>query len=741
VCRNILLLFVSFCVFSATAQQLNITGKVSDTATGEPVSYTNIQIQGTATGAAADEKGNFSLSVSNGSIIIVSAIGYKSDTVKIQSDKNFYALTLSSIESSLNDVVISGTMRETSKAESPIPVEVYTAKLFRKNPSPNIFESMNMINGVQPQLNCNVCNTGDIHINGMEGPYTMILVDGMPIVSSLSTVYGLMGIPQSMVRRIEVVKGPASTLYGSEAVAGLVNIITNSPGNAPKFSLEQSATSAGEFNTDIGAAFKLKKAKVLLGVNYFNYLMKWDVNHDNFTDVTLQNRISVFNKWNIERKSGKLFSIAARYMYENRWGGELQWNRNFRGTDSIYGESIYTQRAELFGVYQLPIRTENFFIDYSYNFHFQDSYYGTVKYLAKQHTAFAQLRYNRNWKKVSLLAGIPFRFIHYDDNTPATTNEAGTKTKPSLTLLPGVFTQVEYSPVEQFTVLAGMRYEYHNEHKSIFSPRLAFKISPHKNHIIRLSGGNGFRVVNLFTEDHAALTGARKVVVAEKLKPEQSWNGNINYNTIIQHKYGFVNVDASSFYTYFTNKITADYLTDATKIIYDNLKGYAVSTGASFNLDFNFTNGFKAIIGGTYMEVYQVEKGIRTPQMHAPKFTMNYALSYTFNKIGLTVDYTGKVTSPMYLPVVPNDFRAAQSPWFCIMNLQLTQKLKKGVEIFAGAKNLLNFVPKNPILRPEDPFNKNVSENNPNDYTFDPSYNYAPIQGVKGYVGLRFVLK
>lgn len=733
-------MIVFLTAFSSRAQQVLVKGSVRDATTGEAVSFAGIQLKGTTNGTAADEKGNFSLNANSGSYILISAVGYKTDSIKIQATKNFYALTLSTTENSLNDVVISGTMRETSKAESPILVEVYTAKLFRKNPSPNIFESMNMINGVQPQLNCNVCNTGDIHINGMEGPYTMILVDGMPIVSSLSTVYGLMGIPQSMVRRIEIVKGPASTLYGSEAVAGLVNIITNSPGNAPKFSVDQTITTAGEFNTDLGASFKMKKAQTLVGANYFNYLMKWDVNHDNFTDVTLQNRISVFNKWNFERKSGKLFSIAGRYMYENRWGGELQWNKSFRGTDSVYGESIYTQRVELFGAYQLPTK-ESFFIDYSYNFHFQDSYYGTVKYLAKQHTAFTQLRWNRNFKKVSLLAGIPFRFIYYDDNTPATANEGGTKTKPSLTMLPGVFAQTEYTPVTQLTILAGMRYEYHNEHKSIFSPRLAFKITPHRNHIIRLSGGNGFRVVNLFTEDHAALTGARKVVVAEKLKPEQSWNGNINYNTTIQHKHGFMNVDLSGFYTYFTNKIVADYTTNSTQIIYDNLKGYAVSTGASVNLDFNFTNGFKAILGATYMEVYQVEKNIRTQQMQSPKFTMNYALSYTFNKIGFTIDYTGKLTSPMLLPVVPNDFRPSQSPWFCIMNIQFTQKLKKGVEIFAGAKNLMNFIPKNPILRSEDPFNKNPSENNPHGYTFDPSYNYAPIQGIKGYLGLRYTFK
>ena len=737
--RNILT-FIAFLLCLCVSGQVAVNGNVKDANSGEGLAFANVQIANTTSGTTTDERGNFALSLKNTDTLIISSLGYKAHTITLKEGKAFYSIALQPTANSLSEVVISGTMQEATRAESPIPVEVYSAKLFRKNPAPNIFEAMNMINGVQPQLNCNVCNTGDIHINGMEGPYTMILIDGMPIVSSLATVYGLMGIPQSMVKRIEVVKGPASTLYGSEAVAGLVNVITNSPENSPRLKIEQTATSAGEFNTDLGVAFKMKRAQTLIGVNYYNFLFKWDVNHDNFTDVTLQNRVSVFNKWNFTRTNGRQATLALRYIYENRYGGEMQWTKEYRGSDSIYGESIYTQRVEAIGVYQLPVR-ESFFIDYSYNFHFQDSYYGTIKYLAKQHVAFAQLRWNKTINKFSLLAGVPFRFIYYDDNTPATTADDLIKNKPSYTFLPGIFTQVEWKAHKTTTILGGLRYEYHNAHGSIFSPRLAFKFLPHKNHTIRLSGGNGFRVVNLFTEDHAALTGARQVVITEKLRPEQSWNVNLNYNTAIQHKAGFVGFDVSGFYTYFTNKIVADFNTDHKKIIYDNLKGYAVSAGASANVDFNFTNGLKILIGATYMQVYQVENKMRMPQLHAPNFTTNYTASYTFNKIGLSIDYTGKITSPMYLPIVPNDFRPEKSPWFCIMNLQFTEKLKKGFEVFAGAKNLLNFIPKNPILRPNDPFNKEVNVDNPNGYTFDPSYNYAPIQGIKGYIGLRYTLQ
>ena len=285
---------------------------------------------------------------------------------------------------SLEGIVISGTLKPVTKSNSPVPVEVYSKTFFKKNPTPSIFDSMQNVNGVRPQLNCNVCNTGDIHINGLEGPYTFVLIDGMPIVSGLSTVYGLTGIPQALIERVEVVKGSASTLYGSEAVGGIINIITKKPSNSPVLSTDILGSSWGEINTDIGLRYKLsEKTQGLLGVNYFNYQNRIDNNNDEFTDLTLQNRISLFNKVNIERKSNKVFTIAGRYVYEDRWGGEMDWEREFRGTDIKYGESIYTNRWETFGTYQLPT-LENITFQFSANGHYQNSFYGTDSYNAEQ---------------------------------------------------------------------------------------------------------------------------------------------------------------------------------------------------------------------------------------------------------------------------------------------------------------------------------------------------------------------
>jgi outer membrane receptor for ferrienterochelin and colicins len=649
------------------------------------------------------------------------------------------------MKADLDEVVVTGTMKEVMRSESPIPVEIITSKFFKKNPTPSLFEAIGMINGVQPQLNCAVCNTGDIHINGMEGPYTMVLIDGMPIVSGLSTVYGLSGIPNSIVDRVEVVKGPASSLYGSEAMGGIVNVITKNPSRAPLLSADVFATSWQEYNIDASAKFKLGKTQSLLGVNYFNYNTPIDNNKDGFTDMTLQNRISVFNKWNFERKENRLASIAARLVSEDRWGGQTNWGRAWRGSDSVYGESIYTKRWELIGMYQLPVK-ERIITQWSYNWHDQDSYYGKTPFMAKQQVAFAQAYWDKKLtEKHNLLLGASVRQTLYDDNTPGTAN-MDSSNKPANTTLPGVFLQDEWSIAAKHKILLGYRYDYDKYHGNIHSPRLAYKWTPNRNNTIRTSFGTGYRVVNLFTEDHAALTGAREVVIKESLNPERSYNSNLNYVLKIPAEKFYVGIDATAFYSYFSNKIVGDFFTDPDKIIYDNLHGYAISQGLSLNIDASFNFPLKLVAGITWMDVYQMQEIAakqlqRNTQLYAPQWSGNFVISYTFAKQYLTIDLTGKWNGPMRLPILPNDYRPEYSPWYCITNIQVTKKLKQGFEIYGGLKNLFNFIPKDPIMRSFDPFDKHVNESdNPNGYTFDPSYNYASLQGIRGFAGIRYNL-
>lgn len=742
--RFTLIIFIFLYFHDTSSSQIN--GTVSSE-NGEKLSFATVVVKGTTNGTTTDIDGNFQITTSHKEVMIVATyIGYENDTISWSKGKIIH-FKLKPTSAVLDEVVVSGTMKEVSKMNSPVAIEVYTPVFFRRNPTPNLFTALENINGVRPQLNCNVCNTGDIHINGMEGPYTMVLIDGMPIVSSLSTVYGLMGIPNSMVQRIEVVKGPASTLYGSEAVGGLINVITKNPETSGRLNIDFNTTNYQDFNLDVGTKIKVGNSTGILSANLFHFDKIWDINNDNFTDVTLQKRFSIFNKWNFKRKNNKNASLAVRYVWENRWGGELQWTPKFRGGDSIYGESIITNRVELIGSYQLPVK-EKISLGYSYNLHDQNSVYGATYYLAKQQIGFAQLTWDKSLLNHDLLVGLAFRYIYYDDNTPVTADSENENiNNPSQTYLPGIFVQDEITLAKKHKLLAGIRYDYNSEHGNIITPRLNYKWTPNVNNTLRVGFGNGFRVANVFSEDHAALTGARTVVIEDNLKPEKSYNLNINHTMKIFPKFGFMTLDGSVFYTYFTNRIVADYFTDANKILFNNLKGHSISKGITLNSELNFTSGLKIMAGGTLMDVYLKEnKGttgplIKNEQVQTPHFTGTWTVSYTFPKYDLTLDYTGTVTSSMRLPVVPNDYRPEYSPWFSTQNIQITKKFKSGLEIYGGLKNLLNFIPDDPILRPFDPFDKKVNIDNPFGYTFDPTYNFAPMQGIRGFLGVRMEWK
>ena len=737
---------ISFLFLSTISFTQTISGKIS-AKNGEEILYANVYLKQTKIGTSSNENGFYELkNVPKGTYtLIISSIGYQTKSIKINiiDDKTITKNITLLDDNSLDEIVVSGTLRPVSKTNSPVPVEVYSETFFRKNPTPSIFESLQNVNGVRPQLNCNVCNTGDIHINGLEGPYTFVLIDGMPIVSGLSTVYGLTGIPQALIERVEIVKGPASTLYGSEAVGGIINIITKKPTNAPKLTTDTFASSWGEVNLDVGLRYKAShKIDGLLGINYFNYQNRIDNNGDNFTDLTLQNRISLFNKVNIKRKSNKVFTIAGRYVYEDRWGGELDWEREFRGGNQIYGESIYTNRWETFGTYELPT-SENLSFQFSANGHYQNSFYGETSYDAEQIIGFGQLVYNKQvGKNHNLLLGAAYRYTFYDDNTFATLGDNGTENNPSIIHLPGIFAQDEISLTDRKKLLIGVRWDHNSLHGNIFSPRVNYKWNSKDNsNIVRLSAGNGFRVANVFTEDHAALTGAREVEFDGDLDPETSWNVNVNYVKKINTENAFITLDASAFYTYFNNRILPDYETDPGKIIYANLDGFSVSQGISLNADLLFTNGLAINAGATLMEVSVTENDIKKQQLLTESFSGVWSISYRFEN-NFTLDYTGNIYGPMRLPLLGDkDLRDEYSPWFSIQNIQLTKKFSNSWEVYGGVKNLLDFTPAaNSINNANNPFDVGIDTDTNPELAFDPSYVYASNQGIRAFAGLRYTL-
>ena len=728
-----------------------VKGRISDGK--QPIVGATLYIPSLDTGVISDFKGEFQFeNLRNGNYtLIISYVGFLPTKKKITLDTA--AIDLGDIvlytDSALEEVILSGNLKPVNRLESTIPVEVYSPAFLQQNPSPSLFEGIQYINGIRPQINCSVCNTGDIHINGLEGPYTFVLIDGMPIVSSLASVYSLNGIPTGMIEKVEIIKGPAGTLYGSQAVGGLINVITKLPEYSPRFFSDVYGTSWQEFNVDLGFSGKINETvDFLTGINGFVYENPIDQNNDNFTDITQQKRVSLFQKLSWKNNTSKKGSFAFRYLYEDRWGGELNWTIANRGGNQIYGESIYTERFEIIGGQEISDQWE---IQYSYTDHEQDSFYGDLSFQAKERIGFLQAIWQKESGQHQLLAGLSTRYNWYDDNTVAT--EISGQNNPNRYWLPGVFLEDEIALKANHKLLLGIRLDHHPEHGIISTPRAGYKINFDAQTLFRFNLGTGFRVVTIFTEDHAALTGARDLIIEEDLKPEQSYNLNLNfYKKAYTNKGWILGVEAALWHTYFTNQILPDFDSNPNEIRYANLNGHAVSQGSSLNLEATYGQ-FRAQIGASILDVFINENNSRIRPVFTEKWSTTWAISTPLWNEKLSINYTGNLYGPMRLPLLGElDPRASYSPVWSLQNIKLNYQKDNEWRFFVGVKNLLNWTPakNNPFLiaRSNDPFDREVqfdangsiqaTSDNPYALSFDPTYIYAPNQGIRFFMGLSY---
>ncbi len=340
-----------------------------------------------------------------------------------------------------------------------------------------------------------------------------------------------------------------------------------------------------------------------------------------------------------------------------------------------------------------------------------------------------------------LTVGLTNRYQIYDDNTIAT--ESNGASKPDRQYIPGVFVQNEWKATDQLTILAGTRFDHYKNHGFIFSPRLSSKYKLHEWTTLRVNFGTGFRIVNLFTEDHAFVTGQRDVVIAEALKPEESHNFSMNLNHVftLGNSQGMIDLDA--YYTHFTNKITPDYDTSPNQIIYANTKGYAVSRGIGINLQQELAFPLAFNLGLNLQDVFEEEFGETSKIQFAPSWSGVFTANYQIEEANLTLSVTSRVTGPMALPSVydldinGNEIsspRPTKSTLFGIHTIQVNHDMKNGLSIYGGIQNLFNYTqPWSPLVAFNDPnANPGFSDR------FDTSYAYSPIHGRELYLGVRW---
>ena len=738
------------------AQLTNVNGVVkSESGT---LGYASVSLLNSENGVIADGNGYFEIEIdlSKDNTLLISYIGHVSKKISLTNKNlNFNNLLVYLEEdiNGLNEIVVTGTLKDEYVTESPVKVNVITAKKinsFLPSAGTNITKIVQLINGAQEVIACGVCYTNSISINGLEGPYTSVLMDGIPMYGNLASVYGLNGIPNMIIDRLEIVKGPSSTLYGSEAVAGVINIITKNPDDQPFISLDVQVTSHLESYLNMAVTNQIGKTTGYFGVNWDRKNDYDDYNNDGFGDDINLDRISLFNKWNIHRKSKKQFIISSRYYFEDRRNGVQEFlkngnYKNLRGSEKIYGESIYTYRFELFGEYEFDF-IEDFEVNYSYSKHNQNSYYGSDYYVANQDIFFTQFTLSKKYNKHDFLYGLSIKNNLYDDNTIATEKivDGDIRNNASNQFIPGLLVQDQFKPSDKISLVGGLRLDHFKDHGLIFAPSFHIKYNPGQWLAFRLNVGTGFRLVNLFTEDHAFVTGQREVKIAEELQPEKSKSLILNTNYIYTGFNGSGNFDIDLFYTYFSNKIIPNY--DIQKyIIYQNSEGYSYSKGVSGAWNHSFLNGIAFTLNFNHQVVKYTENNNNIKTMldmeHSPRWTAGLNIKFPINNnwsINTSSNYVGVMQLPQVFDMLNNGqiseiSRPQKSKPFSIHNVNINGKLSNKNEVYFGILNVFNFRQKeSPLVAYNDPnYNKGFSP------SFDTSYTYAPNHGAEVFLGFR----
>jgi len=585
------LVLVGFCSFSLGAVEFGgLMGRVVDKSTRKPIFCANVVLRGTHTGCATDYKGYYSIRGIRPGIyrVVVSCIGYKTVEKKIEVragevDTVDFELVSSAIQ--LDAVVVTATRTPRYIKDVPLRTEVITHKAIEDKGACNLYEALMGSPGIRVETQCSYCEFTMVRLQGLGADHTQVLIDGQPIYSGLASVYGLEQMPTVDIDQIEIVKGAGSALYGSNAIAGAINIITKRPSSEPKASL---SLEFGSYNTNkyslMASMSKNNVGLVLTAQKHTGDAVDrtgdgFKKGPDGISDrVKMRNEMIGFRLEGKELLKGDEFTISARTLSELRQGGELANYENpfTEGTERIIteryeGEISYVKRFGFKNSINLSIASaihhrnatnDAFLCDYMATHNGElppiDELY---PYLACEKLLTGDLHYSQEiFSSHRLLFGVQYSFDKLNESgkyvivDEADTNYGLVYTSESEKHAHGlgVYLQGEFSLSQVFEIVAGVRYDIHRsqdnfggsskvapiervelEYKEeVSNPRVALRYNLTPSLTLRTSVGTGFRVPYGFSEDLHLCSGSPRVNKPAGLRPERSvsYNFSVDYS-------------------------------------------------------------------------------------------------------------------------------------------------------------------------------------------------------------------
>ena len=650
--------------------------------------------------------------------------------------------------------------------------EVISAAGLCKMACCNLAESFENSASVTVGYSDAVTGARQIRLLGLSGIYTQMLDETRPVMRGLSAPFGLSYVPGQWLESIQIAKGSSSVINGVECLTGQINMEHRKPTDEKPLFINGAVMSDTKMDLNVASSLQMgyKWSTVILG-HVSGNIAPHDMDGDGFLDEPKQLQFNLSNRWLYQADNGVQVRFGVRAIQDSRLGGQMLKDADGKhvfydrktysltpaaGTVDPWGSDILNRSMNAYVKVGVPLNednSQNIALIADYNFQNMDSYFGSTKYLADQHSAFANLLYqnviNDSHRFTLGLNGTFDRFN--EDFRRAIWLSTGENVAdfygPTDLANAGVFGEYTYHYGDEFSAIAGLRGDWFNHvtggaARFRVSPRVTLKYMPIDEIVIRANGGRGLRYSTPLVDNIGVFsTGKQYVGAYDDHILEDAWTfgGNVTYympfgassNTYLSFDY---------FRTQFTQQMVVDYEKDPTQICFDALNGnrsYTDNYQLDFSVDpverFNITATFRY----TNAKIELAGKGlVEKPMTSRFKGVLNLQYATNLNKwiFDFTASLNGSCRVYDFMESLTDKdgnllYKNGRTPVYPLLYAQVTRRFK-GWDVYLGAENLTNFRQQNAI----------IGASNPRQPSFDASCIWGPLMGIKAHIGFRFTL-
>ena len=596
--KKLIILIISGLPFLAKAQN-TLTAFLKDSETKEILIGATAYLPALKIGASTDTTGKLIIkNIPNSKFAIqFSYTGYAKKEMEVEfpiKDSLPLEILLKNKSQELGEVVIQTTRTNSRIEEIPIRVEVIGGEELNEKGSmkpANLSMLLSEATGIQPQQTSAVNGNVSIRLQGLDGKYTQILKDGFPLYSGFAQGLSIMQIPPLDLKQVEIIKGSASSLYGSDAIGGVINLISKKPQAKPEltFLLNQTSLQATDIHGYYAQRFK-KVGISLLSSNSFQAAK--DVNNDGFSDLPKTRTFSFNPKlyYYFNDKTTLSFGINANTDYRN--GGDMKVLDDKADNTHKYFEENKSKRIASQLLFE-----KNWDKNQTFTFKNSVSYFdraineNTTSFSGKQINSYTEAAYRIKFDKHEIVSGLNFVTETFTEDTTKSHLNRGYSYSTI-----GAFLQDDWKPTEKFSIQSGLRFDYQNIYGVFVLPRLNAMYKFTKQFYVRAGGGLGYKIPSVFSTATEQVGINNVLPLSANVKAEKSIGANLDFNYRLK-----INNESSLTFnqTFFVTQINQPLVLDTTKYI--NATKPILTKGFESSIRYR-CDELKIFLGYTYVD-------------------------------------------------------------------------------------------------------------------------------------------